>query len=63
MILLIQDIEQSLNAKGSVVYKAIVDGEMVGGAVVVINEEIQCNHFDLLFEKNGVQSKGIGKKI
>lgn len=33
-----KDIDQSLNAEGSAVYKAVVDGEMVGGAVVIINE-------------------------
>ena len=38
-----KDIDQSLNAEGSVVYKAVVDGEMVGGAVVVINESTQHN--------------------
>ena len=35
-----KDIDQSLNAEGSAVYKAVVDGEMVGGAVVIINESI-----------------------
>lgn len=57
------DIDQSLNAKGSVAYKAVVDGEAVGGAVVVINEITQHNHLDILFVKNGVQGKGIGKRI
>lgn len=36
---------------------------MVGGAVVVIDKSTQHNHLDLLFVKNGIQSKGIGKKI
>ena len=58
-----KDIDQSVNAEGSAVYKAVVDGEMVGGAVVIINESTQHNHLDLLFVKNGVQSNGIGKKI
>lgn len=57
-----KDIGQSLNAEGSAVYKAVVDGEMVGGAVV-INESTQHNLLDLLFVKNGVQNDGIGKKI
>ena len=57
-----KDIDQSLNAEGSAVYKAVVDGEMVGGAVV-INESTQHNLLDLLFVKNGVQNNGIGKKI
>ena len=58
-----KDIDQSLNTKGAVAYKAVVDDEMVGGAVVVIDEETQHNHLDLLFVKYGVQSKGIGKAI
>lgn len=58
-----KDIDNSLNAKGSVAYKAIVDNEMVGGAVVIIDEETQHNHLDFLFVKYGTQSKGIGKAI
>ena len=34
-----KDIDRSLNADGSAAYKAVVDGEIVGGAVVVINEK------------------------
>lgn len=58
-----QDIEQSLTTKGAKAYKAVVDGKMVGGAVVVIDEKTKHNHLDLLFVKNEFQSKGIGKKI
>lgn len=58
-----KDIDNSLKAKGSIAYKAVIDGEMVGGAVVVIDEETQCNHLDLLFVKCSIQSKGIGKAI
>lgn len=58
-----KDIDQSLNTKGAIAYKAIVDGKMVGGAVVVIDEITRHNHLDLLFVKYGTQSKGIGKKI
>ena len=57
------DIDRSLNSDGAVAYKAMVDGQMVGGAVVVINEETQHNHLDILYVKYGVQSKGIGKMI
>ena len=57
------DINRSLTTKGSVVYKAVVDNEMVGGAVVVIDEETQHNHLDFLYVKYGTQSKGIGKKM
>lgn len=58
-----KDIDRSLHTEGAAVYKALVDGEMAGGAVVVINEETQCNHLDLLFVKYGTQSRGIGKRI
>ncbi len=58
-----KDIEQSLNAKGAVAYKALVDGEMPGGAVVIIDEETQHNSLDFLFVKDGFQGKGIGKAI
>ncbi|MGN0670854.1 MAG: GNAT family N-acetyltransferase [Oscillospiraceae bacterium] len=58
-----KDIDKSLNEKGAAAYKAVVDGEMVGGTVVVINEKTGHNHLDLLLVKRGVQSKGIGKAI
>lgn len=58
-----KDIEQSLNTFGAIAYKAIIDNEMVGGAVVVINEETQHNDLHLLYVKNGIQTKGIGKMI
>lgn len=32
-------IDRSLSAKGFAAYKAVGDGEMVGGAIVVINKE------------------------
>lgn len=57
------DIDRALNSDGAVAYKAMADGQMVGGAVVVINEETQHNHLDILYVKYGVQSKGIGKMI
>ena len=44
-----RDINHSLKANGSVAYKAVVDGEMVGGAIVVIDEEAQHNHLDLFY--------------
>ena len=58
-----QDINRSLNAAGSIAYKAILDGKIVGGAVVVINSETQHNHLDLLYVKYGIQTKGIGFAI
>ena len=58
-----KDIDQSLNGKGAAAYKAVVDGETVGGAIVVINEETKHNHLDLLYVKYGTQAKGIGFAI
>ena len=58
-----KDIDRSLNADGSAAYKAVVDGEIVGGAVVVIDEKTQHNHLDLLYVKYGTQAQGIGFAI
>lgn len=58
-----RDIDQSLNTKGSISYKAIVNNEIVGGAVVVINEETQHNELHLIYVKYGNQTKGIGKMM
>ena len=55
-----KDIDESLNTQGAIAYKAVIDGEMVGGAVVVIDENTQHNHLHLLYVKYGVQTKGIG---
>lgn len=58
-----EDIERSFNTRGSATYKALVNGEFVGGATVVIDEETRHNHLDMLYVKSGVQTKGIGFKI
>lgn len=58
-----KDIDSSLSAKGAIAYKAIFNDEIVGGAIVVINEETQINSLHILFVKNGIQSKGLGKMI
>ncbi|MCB4304440.1 GNAT family N-acetyltransferase [Clostridioides difficile] len=58
-----KDIEESLSKKGAVAYKAVVDGKMSGGVIVVIDETTQHNHLDFLYVKYGIQSKGIGQKI
>ena len=39
-----KDIDQFLNGKGSVAYKAVLDGETVGGVIVSIDTETQHNH-------------------
>lgn len=58
-----KDIDESLSNKGAAAYKAVVDGEILGGAIVVIDEETQHNHLDFLYVKFGTQSKGVGQMI
>lgn len=56
-------IDRSLASEGAIAYEAIVDDEMVGGAIVVIDEKTQHNHLDFLYVKNGIHSKGVGQAI
>lgn len=58
-----KDIDSSLNASGAEAYQSIVDGEVVGGTVIVIDDKTHHNHLDLLFAKIGCQSKGVGQAI
>ena len=41
-----KDIDESLNGKGAVAYKAVLDGETVGGVIVAIDNETKHNHLD-----------------
>lgn len=63
MILQEEDINHSLLKEGSVAYKAVLDGQIVGGTIAVINKETQNNHIDFLYVKYGMQGKGVGKQI
>lgn len=58
-----KDIDESLSKEGAFAYKAVADGKLVGGAIVVINSETRHNHLDFLYVKYGVQSRGIGQRI
>ena len=58
-----KDIDNDLKKKNSFAYEMIDNNEIVGGAIVTINEKTNKNYLDFLFVKVGVQSKGIGKKI
>ena len=58
-----KDIDDDLKKKNSFAYEMIDNNEIVGGAIVTINEKTNKNYLDFLFVKVGVQSKGIGKKI
>ncbi len=57
------DIDRSLSAKGAVAYKAVEGSKMVGGAIIVIDEETHSGHLDFLYVKHGAQGNGIGKFI
>ena len=58
-----EDINKSLETEGAIAYKAVMNDEIVGGAIVVIDELTQHNHLDFLYVKYGIQGKGIGKFI
>ena len=59
LILPYSHIEKSLE-KGEA-FGAIKNGELVGGAIVVVNKEKAS--LDFLYVKNGFQGQGIGKKL
>lgn len=58
-----KDIDQSLEADGAAAYKAVIDGQIAGGAVVVIDSGTHHNHLDLLYVKAGSETKGLGYAI
>lgn len=58
-----KDIDRSLATPGAAAYEALLDGAVVGGAIVVIDEDSRCNHLDFLYVKRGMQGRGIGQKI
>lgn len=62
-ILPTEDIEGSFNAKGSEAYLAEIDGERVGGTIIVIDDKTGYNSLHLLYVKSGVQNAGNGFKI
>ena len=57
------DIMESYNAKGAKAYVMEDEGGIIGGAIVVINEETQHNDLHILYVKVGCQSKGVGFAI
>ena len=54
------DIDRSLNACGAVAYKAMLNGEMVGGAILVLDRKKRYGHLDFLYVKHAFQNRGIG---
>lgn len=58
-----KDIEMSFVEPAAQSFFGIVDNEIVGGIVVVINEKTQRNHLDLLYVKAGCESRGLGRAL
>ena len=62
-ILPTEDIEDSFNADGFEAYFAEVGGEIVGGTIIVIENETKFGSLHLLYVKTGSQNTGYGLKI
>ena len=56
-----QDIVHSLTAKGAAAYQAVIDGEMAGGAIVIIDGA--KGELALLYVTNKLQGKKIGQQL
>ena len=56
------EIEESLNSKGAQTFRITKDGKNVGGIIISINEETQCNSLELFFVNQNCQSEGVGLK-
>lgn len=56
------EIEESLNSKGAQTFRITKDGKNVGGIIISINEETQCNSLELFFVNQNCQSEGVGFK-
>ncbi len=57
------DIDRSLQSPGAMAYKAVQNGVMAGGAIIVTDPKKSYGHLDFLYVKHGLQSKGMGKFI
>ena len=58
-----EDINKSILTRGAFAYRAVDDGKMVGGAIVIINKKTRRNRLDFLYVKYEEQNHGFGKKI
>jgi len=54
------DIDESINADGSIVYEVLLDEIIVGGAIVSIDEITQHNKLLFFYINTNSHSKGIG---
>ena len=58
------DMNECLEREDSHAFELInQNNEILGGAVVTINEKTNHNHLDFLFVKVGIQSRGLGQLI
>lgn len=57
-----EDIEESFNAPGAVIYHILSNGKKAGGAVLIIDELTQHNSLALFFISVNEHSHGIGYK-
>lgn len=55
-----EDVIQSFNADGAESYNILLDGKVVGGTVLAIHPETNCNELQLLYVDVNCHSKGIG---
>lgn len=62
-ILPTEDIEDSFNADGSEAYFAEVNGERVGGTIIVTEKGAKFGSLHLLYVRTGSQNAGYGLKI
>ena len=58
-----RDILESYKTKGAKAYVMEDNGSIIGGAIIVINEETNINDLHILYVKVGCQSKGVGFEI
>ena len=54
-------LDDSLNANGAEAYQAIVDGKVLSGTIITVDNKTHHNHLDLLFVKVGCQGNGVGQ--
>lgn len=62
-ILPTKDIDESFETKGAEAYIAEIDGQRVGGTLVVIDDKTGYNSLHLLYVKSDSQNTGNGYKV
>ncbi len=56
-------IDRSLATPGAVAFQAVLGGELIGGAIVVLDAEKRRGELHFLYVKDGVQSRGVGQAL